>query len=133
MSRRKKKQKEEEAFQMAVSPREDGWFDGQRYIPFRELPNTRLQTAKLYAQRKQLHYFNKAAYFSELVEKLENEAEKRGIELRDFNTEFHKNERHFKNQSRGKSNNQSDVQGEKPFSRNITQEEIQNAVNWKPR
>lgn len=81
---------------MAANPKKDGWFDGKKYIPFKELTDHHLQTAKLHAQRKELTYWNRASHFAKLAEKLDKEAERRGLELRDYNTEFHKNSRKLK-------------------------------------
>jgi hypothetical protein len=76
---------------------EAGWFDGKKTIPFNELSDDYLQNAKIHAQKKELHYFNRAGLFNELTELLEAEAETRGIELTDYDTEYHKNRRMFKN------------------------------------
>jgi hypothetical protein len=75
---------------------EDGWFDGKKTIPFNELSDAYLQNAKIHAQKKELHYFNRSGIFNELVELLEAEAEKRGFELTDYDTQYHKNRRMFK-------------------------------------
>lgn len=80
--------------QMTSDP--NGWFDGQRFIPFSKMSDEHLQRAKLHAQRKEIFYHNRTNVFSELVEKLDNEAARRNKVLRDHNTEFHKNSRKLK-------------------------------------
>lgn len=75
----------------------NGWFDGEKFIPFSSMSDEHLQRAKLHAQRKEIFYHNRTCVFSELVEKIDDEAEKRGKTLRDHNTEFHKNNRMIKN------------------------------------
>ena len=79
-----------------MSKLDEGWFDGKKVIPFAEMSNDYLQNAKIHAQKKELYFFNRATIFSELVEQLEKEAESRGIELPDYDTEFHKNRRVLK-------------------------------------
>ena len=71
----------------------EGWFDGKTLIPFDKLSDKRLQNVLIHAQRKQVTYHNKYCIFSELIERIEDEAEKRGLTLRDYDSEFHKNER----------------------------------------
>lgn len=108
------KDNHEEPFEMAKNPKEEGWFDGQRYIPWNKLSNRRLQTAKLHAQRKELEYLNIALFFDSLVEKADKEAERRGLTLRDYNTDFHRNQRYFKNINSGKEELNN---GKKPKAR----------------
>lgn len=91
-------------FQMARNPKKEGWFDGTKYIPFKEMSNHHLQTAKLHAQRKELIYWNTASNFAKLAEKLDKEAARRGLELRDYNTEYHKNTRKLKDSIKNDGN-----------------------------
>lgn len=110
-----KKKKVDDSFQMATSPKKDGWFDGQKYIPFKELTDHHLQTAKLHAQRKELKHWNTATHFAKLAEGLDKEAEKRGLVLRDYNTDFHRNGRKLKDSIKNEDTNSSrPVQGKRP-------------------
>jgi alpha-galactosidase/6-phospho-beta-glucosidase family protein len=61
-----------------------------------ELTDEHLQNAFCYAQTKELSYHNKYTLFDELVEKIEDEASKRGIQLKDIETEFHAKTRKYK-------------------------------------
>ncbi len=79
---------------MAGKPK--GWFNGEKYIPFNEMTNEHLQSAKIHAQRKELFFQNRACVFDQLVEAIEEEAERRGIELRDHNTEYHQKRADYK-------------------------------------
>lgn len=73
-----------------------GWFDGKNTIPYSEMTEKHLANAKIHSQKKELFYFNRASLFNELVELLEKEGERRGIELPDHDTDFHKNRRKLK-------------------------------------
>jgi hypothetical protein len=58
-----------------------------------ELEDKHLQKAFFYAQSKELDFHNRYLLFFELADKLEEEGNRRGIQLKDLNTEFHKNKR----------------------------------------
>lgn len=75
---------------------EEGWNDGKRIIPFAELPDKYLQAALIHAERKQLFYFKRTNLFADLIEKLEEEAEKRGIELNHLKGEFTRNNTNYR-------------------------------------
>lgn len=83
----------EERVEIAKIADTEGWFDGKKVIPFSEMDDEYLQNAKLHAQRKELYYHNRYTLFSDLVWKMDQEAEHRGIQLRDYNTEYHRNYR----------------------------------------
>jgi hypothetical protein len=72
------------------------WFDGEKYIPFDKMTETHLKRAKKYAQRMEEYHWHKSSEFNEKVEKLEEEAKKRGIKLADYRSKFHKNNKRFK-------------------------------------
>lgn len=76
---------------------EKGWYDGKKVIPFSQMTDEHLKNAKLHAQKKELFFFNRSAVFGELVELLEEEANRRGIDLPDRDTEYHKKRRNYKN------------------------------------
>lgn len=77
--------------------RTDAWFDGKTYIPFEKMTPKRLQNAKIHAQRKELLHHNKCGVFAQLVDNLDAEAERRGIQLKDYDSEYHENTRKYKN------------------------------------
>jgi hypothetical protein len=69
------------------------WWDGKKNIPVKKLSNAHLKRAKMFAQKKELEYFKLVNVFNGLVEMLEIEAERRGIELKDFDSAYHKKRR----------------------------------------
>lgn len=69
--------------------------DGE-FIPFSEMTNSHLRAAKNHAQGKELYYFHKTGEWTDIVEKINNEAERRGIVIKDRKSQFHKNERVLK-------------------------------------
>lgn len=85
------KKPNEDDIQMADNG--DTWFDAKsgRFFPLSKMPMWRLKRAKHIAQRMELQHFNKANFFGEMVEKLDAEATRRGIQMKDLNTEYHKN------------------------------------------
>lgn len=91
-SKSAKKVKEE----LHMSADQEGWFNGEKIIPYSSMSQEHLQRAKLHAQRKELFYYNRMQVFSDLVIKIDDEAVRRGITLRDHTTEFHKNTRKLK-------------------------------------
>jgi hypothetical protein len=83
---------------MSSDPREHGWVNkNKEVIPFEKMSNTHLQRAKMWAQLQQLRHFNRMNKLTDVIEKLEKEAERRGIKLKDYNTKYHRNERKLKN------------------------------------
>lgn len=66
--------------------------DGE-YIPFSEMTASHLRNAKHYAQAKEEFYVHKSFEYSIMIEKLEEEAERRGIVLKDRKSRFQKNKR----------------------------------------
>jgi hypothetical protein len=87
-----------------MSKTTDGWYDGKTglIIPFRDLTDRHLQNALLNAERQEYYLFKRTAIFSQLVDKLTEEGERRGIELRHHKSNFTYNT-HLK-----KSENKSD-------------------------
>lgn len=67
-----------------------------RETPIQELSDEKLQEAYLQSCGSQLHYHNKYMIFDILVEDFENEAERRGVTLVAFNSQFHRNRLKFK-------------------------------------
>lgn len=102
-----KKKTQDASFQIATSPKKDGWFIGTAYVPFKELSDHHLQTAKLHAQRKELKYWNTSSHFAKLAEKLDQEANRRGLTLRDYDTDFHKNSRKLKQVTKNEENSRN--------------------------
>lgn len=88
--------KEKKTIRVQIAQGDEGWWDGKKLVPFKDLSNEHLQNAKLHAQKKELYHHNCYNVFSELVCKLDAEGKKRSVELRDYNTQFHKNERKLK-------------------------------------
>lgn len=72
------------------------WRGSKGEKPISEMSKKHLQLAKLYAQRRELYFFNKMNIFSQKIEELEAEAEKRGFSLKDLETDFHTNRRKSK-------------------------------------
>lgn len=85
MARKKKKK---EALQIAKTT--DGWYDGKRgvVIPWADLTDAHLQSALLNAERQEIYLFNRTAFFGNLVEKLMDEAEKRGLQVRHHKSQY---------------------------------------------
>lgn len=75
----------------------EGWFNGKAIVPFESLSDAHLQNALIKCERQELYYFNRSAYFSQLAEKLTNEAERRKVELR-----HHKSDYTFKTHLQGR-------------------------------
>lgn len=70
--------------------------DGE-YIPFSEMTNSHLRNAKHFAQAKEEYFWHKSGEMTFLIEKIEAEAERRGITLNDRKSKFHRNSRILKN------------------------------------
>jgi hypothetical protein len=86
----------QEEIQMSDGHKNDMWKIGSKYIPIKDLSDIHLQRAKMFAQRKELLYFQRLNLFSELIEKLEAEAERRGITLKDYQAEYFENKKILK-------------------------------------
>jgi hypothetical protein len=71
----------------------EGWLHAGKSIPFTEMTDEELQKFKYKAQRKELFFYNRSQVFSELVEKFDEEATRRGVTLKDRETQFHQNNR----------------------------------------
>ena len=81
-------------FELNEKPDRGGmWFTGTKYIPIVSMTNEHLQNAYNHCQRKELYYVNRSYSFSDLADQLRNEAEKRGVNLKDIGAEFFKNEK----------------------------------------
>jgi hypothetical protein len=72
------------------------WEAKGKVIPLSEMSDKHLRAAKKYAQRMEEYHHFKSGEFSDKVEKLEEEATKRGIQLADYRSKFHKNTKRFK-------------------------------------
>jgi hypothetical protein len=70
--------------------------DGE-FIPFSEMTNSHLRNAKHFAQAKEEYFWHKSSEMTGLIEKIEAEAERRGISLNDRKSKFQKNNRILKN------------------------------------
>lgn len=68
-------------------------------VPVDQLSEKHLQNAYNTACAKELYYHNKTMIFSNLVEVLEEEAQRRGVTLQEYNTEFHKKKNIVKRQN----------------------------------
>lgn len=64
--------------------------DGE-YIPYSEMSNSHLRNAKQYAQAKEEYFWHKMGEYTDLITKIEEEAERRGITLKDRKSKFFKN------------------------------------------
>jgi len=64
--------------------------DGE-FIPFSEMTNSHLRAAKNHAQGKELFYWQKTGEWSEIVAKIDEEAERRGITIKDRKSQYYKN------------------------------------------
>ncbi len=75
-----------------------GWFipDLEKVIPFDQLTTRQLKEALRDAEARELKYFNKSAFFSQMAEKLTAETERRGLEPDHYNTEFTMSSRNIK-------------------------------------
>lgn len=81
-----------------------GWFNGKDYIPFDKMDDEYLQNVFTRCLKKILFYHNRSAIFEKISEQIEIEAEKRGITLKDPDTEFHKNDRKAKDKIKAARN-----------------------------
>jgi hypothetical protein len=61
------------------------------------MTNSHLRNAKHYAQAKEEYFWHKSGEMSELVERIEAEAERRGVVLKDRKSKFQRNTRILKN------------------------------------
>ena len=71
---------------------EEGWFNKKRIVPFKEMSDEYLQAAIKTAERKELWFFNRAQVFSQLLDKLLDEAESRKLEVTHIPHEFTHNQ-----------------------------------------
>ena len=78
-----------------------------RFKLISELETEHLQKAFYYAQTKELVYHNKYNLFNELTNKIDAEAERRGLSLSDIDTDFHKNTRKHKSKIPAEQRNAS--------------------------
>ena len=79
---------------------EKGWRtkDG-RIIPLSELSEAELNKYYKLASHKELVYMNKSYLFADKRSEMESEAQRRGIELKRLDTDFHNNELVLKSKS----------------------------------
>lgn len=97
MQNNKKPQSEIEPFQMAEpSSNTDKYFDGKKYIAYDQMTDNQLRKAKARSQRKELQHHNSASVWSMIVDKIDEEAQRRKIEIKDLDTQYHKNNRILK-------------------------------------
>lgn len=80
-----------------VHNKENCWktSDGE-YIPFSEMTNSHLRNAKHFAQSREEYFWYKSCQMTEIVVKLDQEAERRGIVLKDRKARLHKNNKMLK-------------------------------------
>lgn len=71
-----------------VHDKTNSWYDGEKWIPVSEMTTTHLRKAKLFAQKKQEYFWHKSSEFSDKVEMLDEEAERRKIKLKDYQSKF---------------------------------------------
>jgi hypothetical protein len=92
-----KKLDKDKEIHMSTEPakRDDVWWDGKAYIPFTEMTDVHLQRAKMFAQKKELNYFERTGMFAELADKLDEEAAKRGLTLKDYDANYFKNKKAY--------------------------------------
>jgi hypothetical protein len=76
------------------------WNDGKQKIPFDKMSPRQLQKAKLSVQKTQLRYHHSMNILSILVEKLDEEAEKRGLTLKEFESDYHKKRAEYKSREK---------------------------------
>lgn len=72
------------------------WFDGKKWIPVENMSNSHLKQAKLFAQRKEEFFWHKSTEFGKKVEMLDEEAERRGIVLKEYRSKWRKSDNHAK-------------------------------------
>lgn len=92
----KKNKKDEQPIHMAAIPN-GVWRTKDGFILLKDMTNTHLQRAKMDAQKRIEVYFHKMNKLDELVEQLDEEAERRSLKLRDYDTKFHRGQRKYKN------------------------------------
>lgn len=87
------KNSEDEAIHMSTTPqKEELWRDGKdAYIPIKDMTDVHLQRAKLKAQKNEFKHFKACLVFAKIAESLDTEANLRGIELKEYNSEYFKN------------------------------------------
>jgi hypothetical protein len=101
--------KEEERLRATEESQNPKWKSRKRGdILISSMDDDHLQRALLYAQRRELYYFNIMQTFTTKIEQLEEEAAKRGIKLKDLDQvsshvgNFHKNKREYVEKSKQK-------------------------------
>lgn len=72
----------------------EGW--GKDNVPFEKMTTGHLKKAYLHCQKMELKLFNNLNKFSVLQEKIEAEAARRGVTLRQYNSQYHKNKQKLK-------------------------------------
>lgn len=75
---------------MTGSPSSKGYYDGNHYIPYADLTVDQLRTLKLQTQKHELKYWRKMGKCADTIAAIEQEAEKRGVRLRDFESKYHR-------------------------------------------
>jgi ribosomal protein S18 len=81
---------------VVVDDKENCWWTGKEWIPISAMTVKHLKAAKRYAQIQEAKMFRKLCEFSDKIQKFDEEAEKRGIKLKDCPGKFHKNQRHLR-------------------------------------
>lgn len=75
--------------QLSELPKTQGWKTKEgKVVPFSSLSNEELQDALQHAEKREMLYHNKSSFFGAIVEKLEEEASSRGLELMHYESEF---------------------------------------------
>lgn len=104
-----KKPNKTEEVHMGGPLSDHAWWNGKKYIPFPEMSKTHLQKAKHHIQKMQLILYNRISRLYTIEEKLDDEAQKRGYELKDYPSEFHKKTRVAKESAKNDQRNPLDV------------------------
>jgi hypothetical protein len=78
-----------------------GWYNGKTIIPFSQMNDAYLQNAFVHCWKKELFYHNRMLVFDAIREELEIEARKRGIELKEPENNFVKNNINLKEKVNG--------------------------------
>lgn len=81
---------------MPIEETTEGWFNGEKIIPFNEMTSKYLQNAFTRCRKKVLYYHNRMGVFDKLSEQLEEEAERRRVLLIEPDTQFERNTKKLK-------------------------------------
>ncbi len=96
MSTTTKSPETQEAVPSVTHDKTNSWFDGKQWIPVENMTDSHLKRAKLFAQKKEEYFSHKSFEFGAKVDMLEEEAERRGLKLKDYRSKFQHNNRVLK-------------------------------------